>query len=887
MLPNPPSGSQKRKLPVSFQQKPDRKTLRRIDIQNARRIETQPSAGALKSGSLDLGAFIKAREFEIRALEEGMKVNKHLLRTRAFQDLPRELRRRTASHNKDRVPKRLRARVAKEMAEDNTPTVTARRRKPSGHMRLRLETAKRLEDLGKRKEKKKKDNKEGDDPMEGVTVTRKKDQLKQEDAEYIKARVPRAKKNKLQSPPVPPAKFRKRQLHKAWLPTHMFHAKRAHMTPPSASLWRFSIPLTPTQKSYRITHRASVTRGSVAWDMSYMATIGLEGPEISMINVFRWLGVGADVPDDLWGPRGHKWRRGVRSWSGWLYERGGWPANGIAPATVMWCVQDQAESDVEMKEPSSMKNSTEKKRKALIRVHPSAFLQVWEQLLHLCARPKPPVTVEDLRFEIGSIEITGPNSTEALLGILHPCAPLGEQSHISNSPEDIWSELLPGPTAATLPSNVLLGFSIADPRLRHPPRTIPISNVGSNSALLNILTTWPIDNTQRPQLLFDRKLRYLSTRSYSSQKSINRRYAACPPGQQYPTPLPHDPAIPILLLTTRPSGSAGGSGTWTLMLPWKFVLPIWQALMYYPNSCGGNPRFGGLEETRQLAFEAGVPWFPGDYPMTKAGREWRTREEENRKKEWEKRPKSKRVAYESVDLGEGRKGEIGMGWGCDWERLLRGLEHPVKNSTEEGEPAQRKQQPHHLPSALAQQYLDDPSSIADHSTLSDALVTVKLSLLTRGAPKSNARIYRLPTDDSSLRARWLALLPSNREKSSLRPPKNAMNRNHLNPNPKKQHLYHRAIASSILDGPPKPGAKEYPHVPGEVDLIGFVTTGNFNLGEGRGSGIGCIVLGRVAGVRQGEVGKGEKGIGKREESRICIVRDSGESVGRLAKWDIV
>ena len=37
-----------------------------------------------------------------------------------------------------------------QMAEDNTPTVTSRRRKPSGHQRLRLETAKRLQAISQK-----------------------------------------------------------------------------------------------------------------------------------------------------------------------------------------------------------------------------------------------------------------------------------------------------------------------------------------------------------------------------------------------------------------------------------------------------------------------------------------------------------------------------------------------------------------------------------------------------------------------------------------------------------------------------------------------------------------------------------------------------------------
>ena len=44
-----------------------------------------------------------------------MSDSKNVLSTRAFQQVPKDLRRRTASHNVKRVPKRLRARAAKEV----------------------------------------------------------------------------------------------------------------------------------------------------------------------------------------------------------------------------------------------------------------------------------------------------------------------------------------------------------------------------------------------------------------------------------------------------------------------------------------------------------------------------------------------------------------------------------------------------------------------------------------------------------------------------------------------------------------------------------------------------------------------------------------------------
>lgn len=83
---------------------------------NARSVLAQTSDKALnKDGDLDVPSFVKAREFEIKAMEASMAVSKKALASRAFQELPKDFRRRTASHNVKRVPKRMRARAQKEV----------------------------------------------------------------------------------------------------------------------------------------------------------------------------------------------------------------------------------------------------------------------------------------------------------------------------------------------------------------------------------------------------------------------------------------------------------------------------------------------------------------------------------------------------------------------------------------------------------------------------------------------------------------------------------------------------------------------------------------------------------------------------------------------------
>ena len=263
--------------------------VKRVKLQDARSILTQAADAALNNGELDLQSFLKSREFEIKALQDGMQKSKKALTTRAFQEVPRDMRRRTASHNVKRVPKRLQKRAKREMKEDNTPTVDPGKRNPgSSRGRIRAETAKRLGILAaKKRAMKAKET----DPA-GITT---------------RAARPKIRKNLLNDPQKPKSKFRKRQIHKTWLPTHMWHAKRAKMTEPKNPLWRFSIPITCTEKSYRPTHRATGARGGMAWDMSYMSTIGLEGPVESLEKVLEAAGL---TEQGLWEEKGGKWRSG-------------------------------------------------------------------------------------------------------------------------------------------------------------------------------------------------------------------------------------------------------------------------------------------------------------------------------------------------------------------------------------------------------------------------------------------------------------------------------------------------------------------------------------------------------------------------------------------------
>ena len=877
------------------------KTDHRARQRDARALSTQTSSKAFANGALDVDTFVKAREFEMRALDSGMQRSKKGLNRRAFQQVPKDLRRRTASHNVKKVPKRLRERGKKEMIEDNTPTVTARRRKPTKQMRLRLETVKKLRALGAKKKAAKEKAEAEKVTVVNPSATSKPSTTQQAEESSkrtsITARKPKVKKIALAKPPIPKAKFRKRQIHKSWLPTHLFHAKRAHMTPPSAPLWRFAIPLTPTQKGYRPTHRASHERGAVAWDVSYIATIGLEGEQRSLEGLLRALGIGRPGIDaTVWGVDGEKWRWGRRVLETFAFEREA-PHRLIAPVTVVWCALAPEDQKKLVPEENL-------KRKLFIRVHPSAFYQLWEEVVRLSKVAKPSIQVEDLRFELGSIEITGPGSTEALLGALRPTTSI---EHTTEPPvvatEHPWRKLAGVSDPSVLPAGALLGFNIQDPRLRHPPRTIQLpSTQEEQMQLLELLAKWPLEITQSAPHVFDRKAR-LNGSKLASQKAIDRRKSLAKPGE-YPGAAVTDPAIPVLLCANYSSATARSMqkrASWMLVAPWKTIQPIWYSIMYYPLSTGQQPRVGGMREQQQLAFEAGRPWFPADYPGTGAGWEWEVIQRRRRREEWQKRPKAKRVSWDKVDLGGGRKGEVGDGCSCDWALLLSDQSETGENTGAKAandvglvttncngdkrsnavDPPEPPSKPEHLEQmspgetkTLLHQVLSTSKPL---DNLDGRLLIARINLVGRGVPETCARIYRLPSVETEpdLRKAWLDLVPSRHNP----PAKRHSRAKHSLPKLSKDappHIAQQRLAQSLLQ-PPRAGEDTYPACPGLEDLIGFVTTGNFNLAAGQGTGIGSLLAGKVVeGLRWAD-----------NDGRLCIVRNAGMDVGRLARWEVV
>jgi ribonuclease P/MRP protein subunit POP1 len=220
------------------------------------------------------------------------------------------------------------------------------------------------------------------------------------------------------------------------------------------------------------------------------------------------------------------------------------------------------------------------------------------------------------------------------------------------------------------------------------------------------------------------------------------------------------------------------------------------------------------------------------------------------KRQWERRPEGKRESWGKI-LSGAERGEIGDPFGCDWGLLFKKVapESGVKegiSSIEEirekakaamGEDVKRL---HFLLSPdYAKQLLTRKSPLNPSADLANALIPIRLHFLHKGNVSYRARIYRLPNPPEECQ-RWTSLLDKDAS---------------------------------------KPAKKEYPVCPGEKDLLGFVTSGNVSLSEGRGRAVGALSWEKVD-VEE------DRWADKKKFHRWCIVRDVGMDIARLARWEL-
>ncbi|SCU93302.1 LAFA_0F15676g1_1 [Lachancea sp. 'fantastica'] len=830
--------------------------FKRQKVIDARTIRTEALSSTPKaanelseSGSmLKVPEFMLSREFEVKQLQHAIHKSKSVSSTRVFQSLPRKLRRRTASHNVKRIPKRLRNRALREMRKSDQTvtkgTATLSKKRKYGLTAKQLYKARMAVKLLRlaARSKSMKLAFPADATASHHNLRKRVKAFQKNIKEHTKGKVRVSRNNVLGSfdstgvnttavKPIGRIKFMKRQKAFSWLPTHVWSAKRSHML----KRWGYQIPWSPTQKCFKLAHRlgnsVSTSDGALSLDSSYVGTIILacENSELLKEQISLLTNKRGSLP---------KYRNSQHWFEGPIYDDQGVL---LGPGELLWISS----------------------QKCLLRIHPSFFDSVFKQLTAL---GEAGLTVYDCRYAISSITLTGAKSLNALSQVLRSSE--ASQSYSQFKKFSYVADI------NLLPQRTIFAFDALDPRHLSNPKKLPKLSP-SVSDVLELQSGYPQSEiTSVLEQLSDPKEREKSYSNQQTLKNLASRRRALLGSSTRTNAIPFikgsDPLFPIVI-SKLPKREA-----WLVLIPWFWQLPLWYQLHRI-----SRVHHMGLRQIQQLDYENSRLFFPDDYPFTKAGFEENLLKRSVQEARWKRQPVGKRINYSKiselhVETPIMFPGEVGDPFSCDWrflQVLRNGLMYLLSHSDKDlkmcdskrtsqfdelnqrrleyindvvelyGDVCAGRYKPFGLPLELVNQSISRfKPSVRDFTAGQQSLqqtivscplpvVAISCKFLERGHPKDSARIYSIPEKDLGY---WRSI-------SQLQSRANG----------KRDH------------------ESQHP-VPQVSDLIGFATCGTFHLGEGCGVCTGFI-----------DAREAQK---LDSVHNFVLVRNVGTNVYRLAKW---
>ncbi|EJS42086.1 pop1p [Saccharomyces arboricola H-6] len=812
-------------------------------------------------GKLKVDQFINSRQFEVKELQLAMHNSKGASSTRIFQALPRKLRRRTASHNVRRIPKRMRNRALREMRKSDQQHVSKNSsntsRKMHGLNAKQLYKARMSIKLLRLASKSisMKLSMPSDITSSNCHVRQKIKTLKRMIKESSKTNSSIKKLNNCMGSydvtginelaPIPKGriKYTKRQKHFTWLPTHIWNAKRSHMM----KRWGYQVAWAPTQKCFKLTHRLGgdtcSSDGTLCLDSSHIGTMIVK--DISNDTTGDFL---KSIIGKLTAGRASlkKYRQTQTLFQGLIYSFNENSSKPLGPCDLVWV----------------------QKATVILRLHPSIYTEVFNNLLQYTEK----LTVQDCRYSLASVTLKGAKALESLASCLRstkPCTSFEQFKSIAKITDH-----------DTLPQRFTFAFEAVDPRHLAAPKKLngPQRKTFGFDDILSIHENYPQDEIITVlNKLCDSESRTLSYNNQNSLKGISLRRSkllTAKPNHINKTTVPfkeiEDPSIPLVILRRSKTRD------WVVMLPWFWLLPLWHQLNKVPRVY-----HIGLRQFQQIQYENEQLYFPDDYPFTQLGHvENSLYKREASKTKWDRKPMGKRINFEKVkDIHNTQlpayKGEIGDFFSSDWrflQILKNGLDYlqcddkdlKLLDSEKTGQfndqgvrnigclndvlesckDYEAKVKSTSLPAKeempitlckLSRCQAPSPKVIGPNSSPLNltsqprCTIAVSCKLIERGHPKDNARIYQIPTNHLE---HWLQLA-----KGVYRP------------NGRKDH---------DLKTP----------LPEVYDLIGFITSATYHLNSGNGMGIGFI----------------DHHSAIQQTTRYVLVRNVGTNIYRLGKW---
>ncbi|OAD60652.1 Ribonucleases P/MRP protein subunit POP1, partial [Eufriesea mexicana] len=561
------------------------------------------------------------------------------------------------------------------------------------------------------------------------------------------------------------AEYKRRQKSKIWLETHIWHAKRFHMI----DKWGYRIASYANDKCFKANYRA-VAKHCLMQDISYYRCVEINGPEDilkeslkSHCNPFE-LTFAAKI-----------FTSGTREGTIMFFKKNGYPKYPIGYVNFLWRPNQsivktiwiwvhpsflddfitEIISSFEFKLSDDHSISTNNQdsesffyineKRCKMNIHRNTFnrfrfygpltINVLTNVLHLPNFDEIfRLKLDTMQLDDNQMDCEEDRNSDMSWHIEY----YDNQENLESlkKQKQLWQVLKTLQSPSQLPPNIVLGFTVLDPRFYLPDkRTKPQEGTETTE----IMSVPPVNANFSP--IWEQKIRQKVSKICVTTSAINKLRSQClVPG------LNNDKyfnekiiaKVPILLIQKPGIGNTGLSSGIDIILPSNWALPFWLACIF---RC---VRVGVLRESKSIAFEYENMQSPDiNDPDTPAyAREALNTKLELREKYF-RYPPNRRVNF--IKLG------IRSPFFCEWEILMKEWA-----ATEEFFVLRNRKLSKLLRESLVQEVnkrkYNTPSNRVPSLTVQNAfenrncLIRIKVSIIKKGCPKRFA-IICIPSDE--------------------------------------------------------------------------------------------------------------------------------------------
>ncbi|CAO1365623.1 unnamed protein product [Diamesa tonsa] len=485
--------------------------------------------------------------------------------------------------------------------------------------------------------------------------------------------------------------YTRRSKKNIWLESHIWHAKRYHIS----DLWGYKIPFAPCDKRYRASYKAA-SKHCLIQDISYNGAIEISGPFTVLKEHF------ARMTSQECGLTltAKCFVSGSREGSADLFKIDSYPHNAIGKVSFIW-KPSQNEEDMKsvwifvhptayrelvnefitlfelVTEPVSVKMETDEadvtvlvegKKKGTLKKKKKDLKVITEEITfnrnpkHYNQQLK--VEIIELKDTLNRFRLTGPLSNAVLSMALRTSNNTTENNWLKElikedavyqeahtNQELFFNDLHTATSPGELPPYMVLGLNISDPRTNRPEkRTKAIisnkffkdeRNFNSMNSILDIPNCASFSGIWKKNL----RDKLTSTAMTTDELCKLRNKCSLVPGQSSAFEKNIQP-IPILLIQ-RPGSQIADFKRLGFGSGWDVIIPAGYGMYVWLNCIMSGAKSGGWREINTIANESGKEVF---LPDTVSGIKENDRNRDINKDKYFKRPPNKRTNYKKLGI---------------------------------------------------------------------------------------------------------------------------------------------------------------------------------------------------------------------------------------------